>query len=186
MNLLKNRTILAVGLFGAFGFAISSRGLGEPLPELPMVPVSPTVPHPVPPAGQHVRFQDLVPAQAKLGDPEKGVNGDKKQRPIVVETGPEFSLADCIAIAIERQPSPQGRQGERAWRATESGYRSIMNFGTVGTLISPDLNIRKQQAQRGLSAACADYQHLQRDRGGRYRGSITAPVYAASRRGGRR
>src|SRR5262249_50161171 len=42
--------------------------------------------------------------------------------------------------------------------ATESGYRALMNFGTVGTWISPDLDIRKQQAQRGLAAAAADYQ----------------------------
>jgi outer membrane protein TolC len=42
--------------------------------------------------------------------------------------------------------------------ASEAGSRSLTNFGTVGTLLSPDLEIRKQQAQRGLAAASGEYQ----------------------------
>ena len=35
-----------------------------------------------------------------------------------------------------------------------------MKFGTVGTLISPDLDIRKQQAQRGLTGSAGEYQKV--------------------------
>ena len=35
-----------------------------------------------------------------------------------------------------------------------------MGFGTVGTLISPDLDIRKQQAQRGLAGTAGEYQKV--------------------------
>ena len=67
------------------------------------------------------------------------------------ETGPELSLGECIAIAVERQPEPQGGAGQH--RRDRGRYRALMNFGTVGTIISPDLDIRKQQAQRGLAGS---------------------------------
>jgi outer membrane protein TolC len=121
-----------------------------------MVPVAPTIPAPVPPPGPHVRFQNLIPTQGKAAEPEKAGNAQKKEPIQFVETGPELSLGECISIALERQPSLKAARASMA--ATEAGYRSVMNFGTVGTLISPDLNIRKEQAQRGLAAAAADYQ----------------------------
>jgi outer membrane protein TolC len=44
--------------------------------------------------------------------------------------------------------------------ATEASYRALSSFGTVGTIISPDLELRKQQAKRGLMATSAEYQKL--------------------------
>ena len=35
-----------------------------------------------------------------------------------------------------------------------------MSFGTVGTLLSPDLDIRKQQARRGLAGSSGEYQKV--------------------------
>src|SRR4029078_10017108 len=111
---------------------------------------------PVPPSSHLIRYQHLLPAQAtKPSDPKvhKGDHGSLLKRE---ETGPEMTLGECIAAAIERHPSLKAVKASTA--ASEAGYRSLMNFGTVGTLISPDLDIRKQQAQRGQAGAAGEYQ----------------------------
>ncbi|AMV26711.1 Outer membrane efflux protein [Gemmata sp. SH-PL17] len=99
--------------------------------------------------------QNPLPAPAPLPvQPEPAKNGADK----FVETGPELTLGECIAIALERQPSLKAVKDSAA--ATEAGYRALTNFGTASTLISPDLDIRKQQAKRGLMATSAEYQKL--------------------------
>jgi outer membrane protein TolC len=113
------------------------------------MPVSPTVPAPIPSLrGHHVKTQNPLPAPAPLNG-----NGDKD-----AETGPELTLGECIAIALERQPALKAVKASAA--ATEAGYKALTNFGTASTLISPDLEIRKQQAKRGLMATSAEYQKL--------------------------
>jgi outer membrane protein TolC len=115
--------------------------------------VSPTIPAPVPviraphAKAQNVKAQNPLPAPAAL--PANDKNG---------ETGPELTLGECIAIALERQPALQAVKHSTA--ATEIGYKALTNFGTVGTIVSPDLEIRKQQAKRGLMATSAEYQKL--------------------------
>ena len=74
----------------------------------------------------------------------------------VVETGPELTLGECIAIAIERHPHLKAVKASTS--ASTTGFNSLINFGTLGTLVSPDLDIRKQQAQRGLEGAAGSYQ----------------------------
>ncbi len=117
-------------------------------------PVSPTVPIPVPsPRGHHVN-QNPLPAPTPVpANGNKNGNGDKYP-----ETGPVMTLGECIAVALERQPSLKAVKSST--QATEAGYRALTNFGTVGTIISPDLEIRKQQAKRGLMATSAEYQKL--------------------------
>ncbi len=111
------------------------------------LPVSPTVP--VPGAhGYHARYQNPLPAPVPAGD-----NGDRYP-----ETGPEMTLGECIAVALERQPRLKAVKASAA--ATEAGYKALSNFGTASTIISPDLEIRKQQAKRGLMATSAEYQKL--------------------------
>jgi outer membrane protein TolC len=115
----------------------------------PPLPVAPTVSPPAPAvAGRGVRPQTPLPQPAPLGN-----GGDK-----VADLGPELTLGECIAIALERQPALKAVKDSAA--ATEAGYRSLTNFGTVGTILSPDLEIRKQQAKRGLMATSAEYQKL--------------------------
>lgn len=89
---------------------------------------------------------------------DKNGNGGVKFEPLppFVESGPEMSLGDCIAVALERQPSLKAVKASMA--ATQLGYNSLMNFKKPSTFISPDLDIRKQQAERGLTAAAAEYQ----------------------------
>lgn len=117
----------------------------------------PSVPPPVPWVhGDRVRVQNPLPAPAPLGaggQKNGDKNGDKNG-----ETGPELTVGECIAVALERQPSLKAVKESTA--ATEAGYRALTNFGTVGTIVSPDLEIRKQQAKRGLMATSAEYQKL--------------------------
>lgn len=113
------------------------------------LPVGPTVP--VPGArGYHARYQNPLPAPAPV---PAGDTGDRYP-----ETGPEMTLGECIAVALERQPSLKAVKASAA--ATEAGYKALTSFGTASTIISPDLEIRKQQAKRGLMATSAEYQKL--------------------------
>jgi hypothetical protein len=93
----------------------------------------PTVPAPAPTVhGERVRLQNPLPAPAPVNGQKNGdKNGDKNGNG---ETGPEMSLGECIAIALERQPSLKAVKDSTA--ATEAGYRALTNFGTVGTIIS--------------------------------------------------
>jgi outer membrane protein TolC len=112
-----------------------------------------SAPAPLPSAGKKAEKDEEKDAgKSRDGDGEKG--GVKKY----AEVGPELTLGECIALAVARQPSLMAVKDSAA--ATEIGYRSLTTFGTVGTIISPDLEIRKQQAKRGLMATSAEYQKL--------------------------
>jgi outer membrane protein TolC len=157
MQLQVSRTFRALTLSGAF---LASVTLGicvgdgsEPNQVIQVsAPVTPVIPAPLPPSGHHIRFQDLLPAHvSKMAEPGNMGNLDP-----IAESGPELSLGECIAIALERQPSLKAVKASIA--TSEEGYRALMNFGTMGTFFSPDLQIRKQQAQRGFAAAAGDYQ----------------------------
>ena len=104
------------------------------------LPVSPTVAAPGV-RGHAAKHQNPLPAPAP-------VNGDPADR--YPETGPEMTLGECITVALERQPRLKAVKASTG--ATEAGYKALTNFGTVSTLFSPDLDIRKQQAKRGLMA----------------------------------
>jgi outer membrane protein TolC len=122
------------------------RGSGQ-TPPLPDIPIAPDGVPPAPP----------VAAQPEVGgDKKPSGKGDEDDRTRVIETGPELSLGECIAVAIER--SPRLKAVQASIDATAAGYRSLMNFGTVGTLISPDLDIRKQQARAAFAASAGEYQ----------------------------
>lgn len=71
---------------------------------------------------------------------------------------PELSLGECIAIAIERQPSLRAMRSSQD--ATAAGQHALNSIGRIGSLLSPDLPYRKEQAQRGVIAAAADLQKL--------------------------
>jgi hypothetical protein len=151
------RRVFACALAAGLWFAALGAGAGE-MP-VPPAPVIPTIPAPVPPSGHLIRYQHLIPAQAtKPLEQTKNGKADKDAMPPAEEAGPELSLGECIAVAVERHPNLKAVQASRA--ASEAGYGALMKFGTVGTLISPDLDIRKQQAQRGLAGASGEYQKV--------------------------
>lgn len=143
---------LLAGLAPLSALALTNLGAKQP-------PGAPTVPPPLPSVRgdrvERVRVQAPLPAPAPVVEKkdDKNGNGDK-----YAETGPEMTLGECLAVALERQPSLKAVLQSTA--ATEAGYRSLTNFGTASTILSPDLEIRKQQAKRGLMATSAEYQKL--------------------------
>lgn len=115
------------------------------------------VTHAADPLGSLTQLPGSGPVELRMNVPLVGhtaqAPGSEPEQP---ETGPELSLGECIAIALERSPNLRAERASLA--ASQSGYSALMRFGTVGTLVSPDLSIRKQQAERGLAAAAASYQ----------------------------
>ncbi|QDU21435.1 TolC family protein [Urbifossiella limnaea] len=69
---------------------------------------------------------------------------------------PEYTLGECIAIAIERQPTLRASRSSQ--QATSAGVHALDNIGKLGQLVAKDLPVRKEQAQRGAVAAAADVQ----------------------------
>lgn len=151
MHRLTTRLIFAVLLGGLILSLQTAGAAGEPPAVSPALAVTPTIPAPQAPTTHHIRFQNLVPIVA-----DKDKNGKVEMPPVVVETGPFMSLGECVAVALERQPSLKAALASSA--ATERGYHALLQLGTPATLLSPDLEIRKQQAQRGLAASAAEYQ----------------------------
>src|SRR5436190_22556129 len=76
----------------------------------PAAPVAPTVPAPAPTVNKHiVKFQNPLPQPAPLQpgsdkpiDKDKNGNGNGEKYP---DAGPELTPGECVAIALERQPS---------------------------------------------------------------------------------
>lgn len=126
----------AVVVFGLFFFVVVGAGAGQP--PVGTAPTSPTVP--------------LPPAVLSLTQADKAGNG--KDTPAAEL--PEYGLADCIAIALQRQPRLRAVQSSQD--GTVAGLNALNNIGRLGALVSPDLPIRKEQAQRGTIAAAADIQ----------------------------
>jgi outer membrane protein TolC len=152
------RRIFAFALLSGLGSAALAAGGGEP-PVPPTAPVLPIIPAPVAPSGHLIRYQNLIPVQAtKPADQDKHGKQDKNALPAAEETGPELTLGQCIAVGVERHPSLKAVQASTA--ASQAGFRALTKFGTVGTLLSPDLDIRKQQAQRGLAGSAGEYQKV--------------------------
>lgn len=70
----------------------------------------------------------------------------------------ELSLGECIAIAVERQPSLKAAFASQD--STTIARQALYNIGPVGNLLAPDLKVRKAQADRGLTAAEAEVQKV--------------------------
>jgi Outer membrane efflux protein len=119
------------------------------VPELPKIPVAPqTVSRPVQKNQEPLKdAKDRLPQ--KLDDPKP------------VEAGPELTLGECIAVAMER--SPGLRALHATYAATAASSQALNNIGTIGELLAPDLPVRKQQAAVGLRAAAADIQKKQNE-----------------------
>jgi len=77
------------------------------------------------------------------------------------KTIPEFTLGDCIAVAVGRQPALRAVLASQD--ATIVGQQALNNIGPLGSLLSRDLPVRKQQASQGLVAASADVQKVHND-----------------------
>ena len=99
------RKLFVAGIVTGLGFGALAMAAGES-PLQPMAPVSPTIPAPVPPSSHLIRYQNLIPAQAtKAGGQPKGSKADNGSLLTIEETGPEMTLGECIAVAVERSPN---------------------------------------------------------------------------------
>lgn len=74
---------------------------------------------------------------------------------------PEFTLGECVALAVERQPTLRATRSSQD--SVAAGIHALNNIGRLGQLVSPDLGVRKQQAERGMIAAAADIQKTHND-----------------------
>lgn len=168
MRLPARMPVFAARLLAGLAPIAVAAAVNGKQPDLPPIPTAPTVPppavvkgrQPLPaPAPLPRAVQDAQKNGAGKGNGKDKENGEEKgigER--YVETGPELTLGECIAIAVERQPALKAVKASTA--ASEAGAKALNNFGTVGTFLSPDLDIRRQQAQRGLMATSAEYQKL--------------------------
>lgn len=65
-----------------------------------------------------------------------------------------MSLAECLAIGQNQQPTV--RAAIASLKGAESGLGALSNVGIAAKALSPDLEIRKKQGERGLVVASAD------------------------------
>ena len=115
------RKLFVAGIVTGLGFGALAMAAGES-PLQPMAPVSPTIPAPVPPSSHLIRYQNLIPAQAtKAGGQPKGSKADNGSLLTIEETGPEMTLGECIAVAVERSPNLKAVRASTS--ASEAGYR---------------------------------------------------------------
>jgi outer membrane protein TolC len=126
----------------------------QPTAPLPRAKGQAPLPAPAPFPKNFVKQDNKNDKKGKDEKPDNGQNLAEKYS----DSGPELTLGECIAIALERQPALKALM--ESTKATEAGYHALTKFGTVGTIVSPDLEIRKQQAKRGLMATSAEYQKL--------------------------
>ena len=129
------RAAFALGLLGLLAVCVPDRCAGQqPASVQPTVRAPATVPH--------------ATVSTRTKAPE-----DEKKSDL-----PELSLGECIAIAVERQPALKAVHASQV--ATAAGKQALQNIRRLGSLVSPDLPIRKEQANRGVIAAAADVQKL--------------------------
>lgn len=85
--------------------------------------------------------------------PEPAEKGDKPE-PAAAPTGETYPLAECIAIAMDRQPAI--RAAKASLSASVAGQKALVNIHPFTTVLAPDLPVRREQATRGVTVATAE------------------------------
>jgi outer membrane protein TolC len=67
---------------------------------------------------------------------------------------PRKTLQECTAIALEQQPALKAIRA--SLQQAEIGLESLRKVGRVGTLLVPDLKVRREQAERGVAVLYAE------------------------------
>jgi outer membrane protein TolC len=67
---------------------------------------------------------------------------------------PRKTLQECTAIALQQQPALQAIRA--SLQQAEIGLESLRKVGRVGTLLVPDLKVRREQAERGVAVLYAE------------------------------
>lgn len=141
----SNRPVrwLAVGA-AALGIAFECSAADPLIPQIPQI-----VPVPEPKAA--VRRQ-----APKSGESTKAPAWKKW-----VPEGKELTLRECLDIGQENQPAVKAAKASLA--SGGRGYLGLQNFGRALELLSPDLPIRRQQAQKGILASTAEVLKAQQE-----------------------
>lgn len=106
-------------------------------------------PPPLPLSAPPPSWKEVAAKQA----PPDGANGKdawKAWQP----PGQPLTLGQCLAIGQEKQPAIVAATASLA--AAERGYLALVGLRRAAELFSPDLPVRRQQSQRGLTAKCAE------------------------------
>ncbi len=139
------RSVWIAAVLCAFGVAPASEPGSAPLPEIP----------PLPKTLVTTRVKQ-EPKKSESGQPANGKkNGDDKPAwKAWVPPGQKLTLAQCLQIGAENHPAVRAATASLA--ATERGYLALHNLPRIAEFVTPDLCVRKQQAQRGVTAAAAE------------------------------
>jgi outer membrane protein TolC len=92
--------------------------------------------------------------KSKEKDEDEEKDPDREKLPAAVTGEVTLNLQECIAIALERQPTI--RAAKLSLQASEVGSRSLVNLSPIAKRLTPDLPIRQQQSSRGLLIGRAD------------------------------
>jgi len=72
-----------------------------------------------------------------------------------------MSLAECLAIGLERRPAIKAAR--HSFNAAVIGQRSLDNIPAIGSFVRPDLPVRKQQSLQGITLAQAVIEKSQQE-----------------------
>ncbi len=75
--------------------------------------------------------------------------------------GPTLSLGECLAIALER--SPEVKAAQYSLNAALAGRQALGNLPFYAPLLSRDIPVRRQQADRGVAIAAAEVDRVRHD-----------------------
>lgn len=94
--------------------------------------------------------------------PPKDANGETQPAwKAWAPTGQPLTLGQCLQIGLERQPAIHAAKASLA--QSEIGYLSLFQLRRLAVIVTPDLPVRKQQAQRGIAAGCAEVLKAQQE-----------------------
>jgi hypothetical protein len=146
----------------------------QPVPPLPAVPAVPALPGHLSPISAQPPDASKPPASADpkpLDDPDKKPTDDKdakeqeqKEKDALEKEkaeaakltplpGQPLGLGECLAIAMERQPRLKAARS--SLEASQLGKESLNTVGRLAERLSPDVPVRRQQADRGVAVAQA-------------------------------
>jgi len=124
---------------------------GNAVTAVESVPADPMV---VPQAVGRLELPERPARKVAVGKP--GEEKPVERKPFVKwsPTGQPIELRASLALGIEHAPTIKAAHASLA--ASQSGYHALMNINHAAELLRPDLPVRRQQAQRGVSVGCAD------------------------------
>ncbi len=105
-----------------------------------------------------------LPETKNISRRQPDKNGDSAKMPVWkkwIPQGKGLELRECLEMGQANQPAVKAAKASLA--SGERGYLALQNFPRALELLSPDLPVRRKQAQRGIQAAGAEVLKAQQD-----------------------